>query len=69
MTTSLAVIFWLSVALLGYAYGGYALIVYVAARLRPAPDTLGDAPLPFVSLIISVPVSYTHLTLPTILLV
>jgi cellulose synthase/poly-beta-1,6-N-acetylglucosamine synthase-like glycosyltransferase len=54
MTTSLAVIFWLSVALLGYAYGGYALIVYIAARLRPAPDTLGDAPLPFVSLIISV---------------
>ncbi len=61
MTTTLVVVFWGSVGLIGFAYAGYPLIVWLASRPKPdAADTADrltchPAPTewPFVSLVIA----------------
>jgi cellulose synthase/poly-beta-1,6-N-acetylglucosamine synthase-like glycosyltransferase len=46
--------FWLSAAVVLYAYAGYPLLIALAARLRPAPPTRKDEITPSLSLLIVV---------------
>ena len=53
MTQGLEAAFWASAALVGYAYAGYPALLWVVARLRPAPAVARDPGLtPTVSVII-----------------
>jgi cellulose synthase/poly-beta-1,6-N-acetylglucosamine synthase-like glycosyltransferase len=56
MVTGLQIVLWVSLALVAYAYAGYALLIFVCSRLfgrLPRPPETVDQTLPDVSLLIS----------------